>query len=207
MWGWLRERRTPEAQVAAGWSGVMSLPRVLTLRPDGLLDMEPAPELSALRGAHTHYDNIELSAASSHVLGDVSGDSLEISAEFEPGDATAFGIKLRCSPDNTEYTLVLYDQTNQQLVVDQQHSSLSDSVNRDIQSAALPLAEGERLHLRIFVDHSVVEVFANGHVCITGRIYPTRADSLGVGLFAHNGSVTLISLDVWQMRSIWDTAS
>ncbi len=48
----------------------------------------------------------------------------------------------------------------------------------------LPLAPGDRLQLRVFVDHSVLEVFANGRACLTTRIYPTRPDSLGIGLEA-----------------------
>lgn len=46
---WLRETRPVEDQVRAGWSGVLSLPRVLTALPDGSLGVEPAAELAALR--------------------------------------------------------------------------------------------------------------------------------------------------------------
>jgi hypothetical protein len=48
-----------------------------------------------LRGWHRRFEDIELSPASSDVLQDVQGDSLEILAEFEPGDADGFGIKVR----------------------------------------------------------------------------------------------------------------
>jgi Beta-fructosidases (levanase/invertase) len=40
VWGWIQERRSREAQRAAGWSGVLSLPRVLSLR-EGHLAIEP----------------------------------------------------------------------------------------------------------------------------------------------------------------------
>ena len=42
MWGWLRERRDRDAQSAAGWSGIMSLPRILTASLDGTLRYDPA---------------------------------------------------------------------------------------------------------------------------------------------------------------------
>ncbi|MDQ5854392.1 MAG: glycoside hydrolase family 32 protein, partial [Chloroflexota bacterium] len=109
MWGWLREGRGPEAQQAAGWSGVMSLPRVLSLGPDGRLHMEPAPELQTLRGKHVRRTDLDLTPASSHVLEDVRGDTLEIVAEWEPGDATELGLNVRCSPDGAEQTLIVYD--------------------------------------------------------------------------------------------------
>jgi hypothetical protein len=38
---------------------------------------------------------------------------------------------------------------------------------------------------------------------LASRIYPTRDDSLGVGLFAEGGVAGRASLEVWEMRSIW----
>ena len=47
---------------------------------------------------------------------------------------------------------------------------------------------------------SPVEVFANdGRVVLTARVYPTREDSLGVGLFAAGGEATLARLDAWRL--------
>jgi beta-fructofuranosidase len=54
---------------------------------------------------------------------------------------------------------------------------------------------------RFFLDRSVVEIFANDRTCLTGRIYPTLADSLGVDLFAGGGTVKLTSMDIWKMGS------
>ncbi len=199
LFGWLWEGRSSEACQAAGWAGVMSLPRVLSLRPDGTLGQEPAPELQVLRGRHWQFEDIELSPASSDVLHDVQGDSLEILAEFEPGDAAAFGIRVRCSPDGAEQTLIACDRPTRRLTMNRERSSLDIAAHRGACSAPLELTPGATLSLRIFVDRSVVEVFANGWICLTGRIYPTRADSLGVGLFARDGSVKLKSLDIWEM--------
>ncbi len=203
MWGWLREERDVEAQRAAGWSGVMSLPWVLTMRTDGVLGVEPAPELATLRGKHMQWTDIDLTPASPNVLGDIQGDTLEIIAEVEPGDATEFGIKLRCSPDGAEQTLIVYDRIGQRLTVDRQRSSVSDRVHRDVQGGPLELASGEPLKLHIFLDRSVVEVFANGRACVTSRIYPSRIDSLGIDLFVGRGRVKLTALDIWEMGSIW----
>jgi len=50
-WAWIREKRTTEAQAASGWAGVMSLPKLLKLRPDGKLGVEPVEELKVLRRA------------------------------------------------------------------------------------------------------------------------------------------------------------
>lgn len=49
--GRLREGRDEAALQVAGWAGVMSLPRVLSLCSDHTLSIEPAAELTRLR----HY--------------------------------------------------------------------------------------------------------------------------------------------------------
>lgn len=199
MWGWLKEGRDDAAIQAAGWAGVMSLPRILTLRPDGRLGIAPAPELRALRGRHYHLAGFDLAAAAAHILEDVRGDCLEIVAQFEAGDAAEFGLQVRCSPDGEEQTRIVYDRAANRLAVDRERSSLSLDVHRDLQGGALLLSPDEGLKLHVFLDRSVVEVYANGCFCLTSRVYPSRADSFGLGLFAEAGSVKVRSLDIWQI--------
>ena len=90
------------------------------------------------------------------------------------------------------------------LTLDVKKSSVSEEVvNFHPEIGPLELTVGEPLKLRIFVDRSVVEVFANGRQCVTKRIYPSRPDSLGVGLFTKDGRATLRSMNVWQMAAVW----
>ena len=80
----------------------------------------------------------------------------------------------------------------------------SYEVNRDILPAPVTLTPGATLRLHIFLDRSVIEVFINDGIrTIASRIYPTRPDSLGVSLYSRGGEVQLISMDVWEMASIW----
>jgi beta-fructofuranosidase len=201
MWGWLKEGRSDEAVQAAGWAGVMSLPRIMTLRPDGRLGVEPAPELRALRGQHHRLTDIELTPTSSRTLEDLQGDCLEMAVEFEVGDAAEFGLQVRCSPDGAEGTRIVYGCAAGRLAVDREQSSLSPGVDRDWQEGLLDLSPDGELRLHVYLDCSVVEVYADGHFCLTSRVYPSRTDSLGVGLFAHGGTVKVRSLDAWQITS------
>ena len=66
------------------------------------------------------------------------------------------------------------------------------------------MAQDEPLRLRVFVDRSIVEVFANDRQCLTLRVYPQRDDSAGVSVFARGSGARLASLDVWRMGSIWE---
>jgi beta-fructofuranosidase len=203
LWGWLREERTAAAQQAAGWSGVMSLPRVLTLRSDGVLEQRPAPELAGLRG--THYRQVDLALRQDTVvpLPDIAGDSLEIQAEFALGSATSVGFSVRCSPDGQEQTRIVYYPIAQRLCVDTTQSSLDPDAPGSDQRGLLALAPGEPLRLHIFLDRSVLEVFANDRACLTRRLYPTRPDSRQIAIVAAGGSAQLLALDIWPLASIW----
>jgi len=203
LFGWIREGRSREAQRASGWAGVLSLPRALSLRGDGTLNIEPVPELKVLRGEHQQYEEIRVTPTSSSLLKGAQGDCLEIAAELEPGDAEEFGLRVRCAPDGTEETLIVYSCVDRRLSVDRERSSLNSGVNRGVQGGPLELAADETLRLHVFLDRSVVEVFANGRVCLTERVYPSRPDSLGIGLLARGGGARVKSIRVWKIKSIW----
>lgn len=201
--GWIKEGRSQQLTLEAGWAGLLSLPRVISMGPDGLLRMEPPTELRGLRGEARHFGPANIGPETLNALGKVQGDSLEILAEFLPGDAKEFGIKLRRSSNGEEETLVGYDRIAKQLYIDTARSSNNPATDRKRAGGILGLAKGQSLKLDIFLDRSVVEVFANRQACITGRIYPSLSNSLGVDLFATGGSTRLISLDLWEMKPIW----
>src|SRR3989442_10188519 len=180
----------------------MSLPRVLSLSADNTVSLEPVPELKQLRGTHQRVMDLSILPTSLMQLGEVQGDCLEIQAELVPDEATELVIGGRCAPDGTEQTLIRYDGLQGRLLIDRQRSSMSEDVQRDIRAGPLPLAPDEPLLLHIFVDCSVIEVFANYRLCMSCRAYPSRSDSLGVGLFARGGNARLKSLDAWEMESI-----
>lgn len=187
IWGWIMGG----GNKGYPWSGVLTLPRVISLRSDDVLCVEPLPELRELRGRHYQFKEIALKPASSNILDEVKGNCLEIVVEFELGTAESFGIEVGCSPDGKEKTKIGYNRISKRLF----------SGNRE---GGFELTTDEKaLRLHIFLDKSVIEVYANRRECITGRYYPKRADSLGLNLFVRGGSMKIRSLDVWEMKSIW----
>ncbi|MER5177613.1 GH32 C-terminal domain-containing protein [Streptomyces sp. NPDC002896] len=63
------------------------------------------------------------------------------------------------------------------------------------------MGEDGRVDLRVLVDHSALEIFANGRP-LAARIYPTRpGDAVGVGIGA-DGDVTVERFDAWKMASV-----
>jgi sucrose-6-phosphate hydrolase SacC (GH32 family) len=67
--------------------------------------------------------------------------------------------------------------------------------------APLAMLEDEAtLRLHVFLDKSVLEVYANRRVCLT-RVIDAGADHLGLELFASGGAVHVQELDVWHIPS------
>lgn len=211
-----------------GWEGTMSLPRHISLNKDYLanhtsrnpsslrnffspLRIEPPAALDKLRYNPVEVGAMDIAANNETVISDVKGKSIEIDAVIDPRNAREVGLRVLRSPDGKEQTTIrLYMQGWQRnknaraLSIDVSESSLAPDVQaRTPETGLLYLENGEPLRLRVFVDRSIIEVFANERQCLTIRAYPTREDSSRVSLFACGSEAKLVSLRAWQMRSIW----
>ena len=200
MWAWMRDGRETETQQASAWSGVMSLPRVLWLANDGSLRMALPEEIALLRYNPRRVENLAVPINSDVALPAMSGNSIELSIEMESDAATQFGVKVCCSPDGQEQTAVYYDRAEKKLKVDTTKASLGEGP-KTVESGPLDLQPNEPLKLRVFVDHSMVEAFANGRQAITRCIYPTRIDSQEIVLFSHGGETRVKIVEAWDMAA------
>ncbi|MBM83219.1 MAG: hypothetical protein CMJ78_21875 [Planctomycetaceae bacterium] len=219
MWAWACESWERETQRSAGWSGVMTMPRVLTLADDGTMLINPAKEIEKLRMNPRSTDAFRVPADGDITLKDVQGDSLEIGLNVDPAQSEEFQVKVRCAADGSEEAVIAVNPTEGVIKIDTTKSSLRKDIiqpfpypqaayfpkkirqSKDvrIQKAPFKLRDGELLELRIFLDKSILEVFANGRQCITQRIYPSRTDSNQVKLFSKGAAVTVKSAQVWDM--------
>jgi Beta-fructosidases (levanase/invertase) len=96
-----------------------------------------------------------------------------------------------------------YDYQTANLTLDRRRSSLTSDVWRDDHHAPLALKKDEPLALHIFLDASVIEVFANNRRSITSRIYPVHPDSLGIAIATETDPLDVLSFRAWQMADIW----
>jgi beta-fructofuranosidase len=150
------------------------------------------------------------------VLPTIRGNTLEIVAEIALKSAPLVELNVLRSVNAEEFTRIglFKDRTvtsrfmpPQQKVsyvtLDNARSSLLAGVlSRPPETAPVLIPPNESLKLRVFVDRSIVEVFVNGRQCLALRVYPSRADSLGVSLRSQGQPSELRSLDAWKMKSI-----
>lgn len=198
MWAWIFDSPGFAMRTNYGWSGTMSLPRVLSLGDDGRLLMNPPQEIERLRYNPKKQTNLSVAADAELALEGIAGNSLELDVELSAKDAQQFGLAVCRSPNGEEQTLVYYDAADKKLKVDTTKSSLTEGP-KTIEAGPLELRPGEPLKLRVFIDKSVIEVFANGRQAVMRRVYPSRPDSVGVALFSRGGPAKAASVEAWEM--------
>ncbi|HEX2917286.1 MAG TPA: glycoside hydrolase family 32 protein, partial [Edaphobacter sp.] len=148
LWGWVPERRSQQEMLKAGWSGMMSLPRVLHLDRDGTLRMEMLPELSKLRRGS---------------LRPAKGTSRETSQAIP--NATG---EMLCAGDGSS-DLKLSISAGDQILMDLSYSGGTHSWIADGNPVTLPSTDLPKAHA--FVDGSVIELVLNERISYTKRFY------------------------------------
>ncbi len=198
MWAWLLDFREFGMRLEHGWSGTMSLPRVLSLDGEGELKMDVPKEIEALRYRPFKQESFEVQPGKDMIIDDVKSNSLELAIDMESADASEYGVKVCVSPDGQEETVISYDASEGELKVDTRKSG-PEGTPKNVEAGPFSLKVNERLKLRIFVDKSVVEVFANGRQAVMRRIYPAQSDSLGISIFSKDGSAKVNALESWHI--------
>jgi beta-fructofuranosidase len=187
QWAWLNEQREQAALDAAGWAGALSVPREIGVDAQGRLLQAPARELLALRGPEAAQGRRAF-----------AGRCLDLEAHFTLHDARPAGLTLLSTPDGAETTRIVFNPEARRLTVERARSSLDAGTRRQDVHGFLALERGETLRLRVLVDHSVVEVFANERLVLSTRVYPTRDDSVhGAAWLDGAGEV---ALQAWPLR-------
>lgn len=161
MMGWLSMWNVAMPEQEDGWAGLMTVPREITFN-NGKVKTPPAKELEKLRGEHSTHKNFSLTKKSE--LDNFSGDVGEIVLDIDLKNNPTFNIEFRAGDD--EKTVLSYSENSLKL-------DCSESGAGPKNICECELEKSDTLNLRIFLDKSSVEVFANdGEKVISARIYP-----------------------------------
>ncbi|WP_343418258.1 GH32 C-terminal domain-containing protein [Candidatus Flexifilum breve] len=176
------------AQMAydSGWWGNAGLPIQLFLHEDGELGLRPIPELETLRTDHLiALENVSLAEANTQLEG-LRGKMLEIEVTACIAEGERFGVSVRRSPQGEEETRIGYDARHAQFFIDRNRASLSATVHQQgVQGGSLRLSDG-RLRLKVYIDHSMIEAYANDRKSLTSRVFPRREDATGLALWGES---------------------
>ncbi|KAL5116832.1 hypothetical protein ACEQ8H_005313 [Pleosporales sp. CAS-2024a] len=118
------------------------------------------------------------------------------------------GVTIAASPGGEEKTVIWYSPDNYTINVDRSQSSgIQEFANYTMIGYFYPYAFAngtrESLHMDIFVDGSLVEIYINDRFWLTTRIYPARLDSTGFGVWVGDNSTVHVSdVKMWDMENV-----
>jgi len=183
----------PTHTLGHGWAGMMTLPRECRVDANGVLCQQPIAELQTLRRDEVHVDN----AAG---LVELAGKQREFEISIDMKQAQTVTLNLLETGD--ERFEVRYDRAAEILRVDR--SRCGYPMTPDLQpeqkpwsEAKVPLKDG-KLNLHVFVDVSIVEIYADeGRAAMSSLAFP-KGDAYGVSLQA-DGEVDVCATG-WTME-------
>lgn len=160
LWGWITESRTGAEMRAAGWSGMMSLPRVLTLDSGGNLGIAVAPAVETLR-RETRTLRLTPTASAARpstppmMVRDGCG-AIVCAFHRDSGPIELSLVSLTHGEKN--FLACRFDPARPSEIL--------------IDGKPVPLGPGtSEAELRFYIDGSVIECFANGYGALTKRLY------------------------------------
>ncbi|MFD0758075.1 GH32 C-terminal domain-containing protein [Arthrobacter ulcerisalmonis] len=148
---------------------------------------------------------MELVADAAPAVSAVSGNQLDLELHFQLAPGASLRLEVLATTDSSETTVIEVNReagpdSHGTLRLDRTRSSLDPTVDVEEKSGPIPMPAG-KVHLRVLVDRSALEIFANGKP-LTARVYPTLHGK-EVSLAAAAGTVQLQSLDAWTMADIF----
>ncbi len=190
--------------------GFQSLPRVMALKqhPTGYrIVQQPIPQLKQLRRPLHSMNGVTIGKDIKIEPFRPTKNTYEIEVKFKPDDAAVFGFnmlvgdgrKLALRYDPMTSTLCL-DRTNCTDFISERR--FTDAFAKKIYAPSV-LNNGV-LKMHIFIDQASVEIFVNdGSIVFSAVTFPSE-NQLGIEIFSENGTTEIVSLEAWEIKSIWE---
>jgi beta-fructofuranosidase len=188
LWGWITETRPVDEYKAAGWAGMMSLPRVLTLNADGDLRMSVAPEVQQLRGPQQkiapggktqgHIEQVRLRSCCGEVHCLLRRGSVPCALSFAGSSEAQHWLTVRYDPAHRD-----------EVLVEDRPVPVSFGANGDVE-------------LHAFADGSVIEILIAGRAAWTKRFYYRSKQAQDLLLRWDGDSAGVLDLSAWQITPI-----
>jgi fructan beta-fructosidase len=200
---WMNNHAYAADTPTAPWRGAMTLPRELGLRriggvraPAWVLVQQPLAELMARRRTSQTIAALRVHDAQASIDAPATGP-IEIALTLDPGDAAESGLRIATGDD--EWTTFGYEAATRSVFIDRSHSGRMDDDPRFTGRRRAPRTRGGPITLRVFVDASSIEVFADdGELTLTELVFPT-GDRRQLLVYASRGEARLESVAVWAL--------
>jgi beta-fructofuranosidase len=181
LWGWIQESRPVAQYKSAGWAGMMSLPRVMSLAADGTLRYKVADSADALRGQELRLRGKERTTV--RIKG-CCGEAI-------------YRTRRKMAP----FKLVIEgDRSKERWIEVEFDPSYPDKIFIDARPLKLSIEERETIEIRFHIDSSVIELIVSERIAWTKRFYYEGA--VQDALLRWEGQDSLESVSLWPLKPI-----
>jgi fructan beta-fructosidase len=191
MIGWINNWAYGHLIPTDPWRGAMSIPRELALRRTGSgirLIQRPLESIASLRQG----EPVDVTRSMSK--------SIELMVEFDASQSDESGVKL--FPGTGDEITIGYDTRKKELFIDRSKVASTAGIKGFNSKDSGKLDVSGTVKLRIFIDQSIVEVFANdGRVVLSEQIFP-EAKELTLKSYSNNEKA-IFRMQAWEMKSVW----
>lgn len=201
--GWVSTWDYAQQVPTAYGKGVWSLPRELTLKqtPDGLrLVQTPAQALKELRGKGVDFDKKLKPGTTPLPFIAPMDNQYELHAQFTAQGGETLGLNL-CS-NATQHVALTYDSKTKTLALNRMNATNVEIPKFERVAFAKIEPEGQTLTLDVYVDKSVIEIYANGGECVMTALAFPDADAVNAEATS-TGPNTSLKLTAYPLASIW----
>ncbi|MCK2008824.1 glycoside hydrolase family 32 protein, partial [Peribacillus sp. Aquil_B8] len=195
MNNWAYADNTPTLK--EGFNGMDSIVRQIELKREGVnkyyLSSQPSEALKELTSSTNSFDKIEVDG--SETL-DVKGDAYQIEADLSWSDFKNAGFRLKESDDQKRHVDVGISAEGNYSYVNRAFTDQPDETKQFVESTAPFDASKKKVHLKILVDKTSIEVFVDdGKVAYSNLIFPHVEDK-GITLFSEGGKAIFKNMKV-----------
>jgi beta-fructofuranosidase len=192
LWGWITEARPLEAYRAAGWAGLMSLPRILRLTPNGHLRFEVAPVANQLRKVEqalvlSNDDAVTRKRIDALRVAECCGEILCTTKRSSAG---------------FEFCLADVSEGEAPWMTVKFNPARPDEILIDARPIPLALVLGRDLEFHFYIDGSVIELFVNAQIAWTKRFYYSGDNARDLCIRWKGNASIIKRLSVWNLMPI-----
>jgi sucrose-6-phosphate hydrolase SacC (GH32 family) len=182
----------------------MSLPRNLSVKKikgEWILIQKPVSITNSLR--KELYKGTNILVGNKKTL-PVKSNQFELQVDLQPSENATCGLRL--ATGNNKYFEIGYHAATSTFYIDRSKTgnvSFNDNfAKQGLFKKLIPLTSN-RIHLQVFYDNSIIEIFVNGGEAVfTAQIFGDKTEK-GIELFNTGFKSQFSKLQIWEMKSIW----
>lgn len=192
LWGWITEARPAAEYSAAGWAGMMSLPRVLTLDPSYDLQTEVAPQVKSLRQREQTL----------RITGNEAADRQELAGMHIENGCGEIACSFRTGPEPLALSLISQENAGRAWITCRYDPAHPGELLIDDKPVPLGASENQQVELHFYIDGSVIECFANRYGPCTKRFYYPGSSTPPISMQLEGSLRNLVSVSMWALQPI-----